>query len=156
MPSYLAKGRITYFTNKTENAYSFFQYYDGSDRHVIHYTDDDLMLYISNDGVYSKYNNEETVRIADADDGYKYIFPDCFFESYYSKETSSSNNKSRYVQLETEIYNDSLSSLKMWIDCESLNPFRIQVLDVDLNPLCEVIFDEFIEDAQIESEIFEF
>lgn len=157
LPSYEAEGTIIYYTNKTKNKYSFKEYYNGEDIHLIHYIDDDLKLLVRNDGVFCKYNqNDKAVRISDADDGYKYIFPDCFFESYYSKETSSIESNSDYVTLETDCSDGYISSVRIWIDTVSLNPHKIRIYDVESEIVCEIVFDSFNTEVQNNAELFTF
>ncbi len=156
MPSYKAGGKVTYYTNKTENTYTFEEYYDGKDCHLIRYTEDELKVYVNKNGVYSAYNNDKAVRISDTDEGYKYIFPDCFFESYYTKETSSVDKDSKYVILESDYFSDNVSLVRMWIDTDSVNPYMMQIYDDNDKLLLKILFTSFEYGYKTEDEIFSF
>lgn len=157
LASYKAEGNITYYTNKTKNKYSFIEYFNGDTSHLIHYTDDDLKVCVREDGVFLKYlQRDKAVRISDTDEGYRYIFPDCFFESYYLKETSAFDSDSEYVILETDCSDGAVSSMKMWIDTHTLDPYKIHIYDSDSDIVCEISFTSFDTDAQISDELFEF
>lgn len=156
-PAYKASGSITYYTNKTSNTYAFKEYFNGENVHLIHYTDDDLKVYVRDDGVYTKYSqNEKAVRISDTDEGYKHIFPDCFFEKYYSKETSSLEDNPRYIFIQTDNFSRDVSSVKMWIDSKSVTPHRMEIYGSESQLLCKVIFDRFSLNVETDEKLFMF
>lgn len=155
MPSYEAKGKITIYTNKTENKYEFVQYYDGKDKHLLHYTDDNLKIYFDKDSVHAMYpSSGDILTLNGKSDEYMYMFPDSFFEKYYVKETSALNNESGVVILETEYDTDSVSCVKLHIDRKSVNPLKMEVYDSNMTLLSEIIYDDIIFNVTHDEKIF--
>ncbi len=155
MPSYETKGKITIYTNKTENKYEFIQYFDGKDKHLLHYTDDDLKIYFDKDSVHAMYpSNGDILTLTGKSDEYMYMFPDSFFEKYYVKETSSSDNESGVIVLEAEYDTDSVSCVKLHIDKSSIKPLKMEVFDENMTLLSEVIYDDIRFNIKHNEKIF--
>ena len=156
MPSYKAEGEITYYTNKTKNPYKFVEYYDGNSNHLMHYTDDGLKMYVNSYGVNIKYDGDNVVKISDDDTGYRYIFADCFFENYYTKETSLSDGNSKYILLETEGDTKDVSIVKLWIDSDTVLPHHMEIYDRDNKVICKIEFTYFDYGYIPDKELFVF
>lgn len=144
--SYNATCVVTAHTTAGSNTYECAVNYDcTSSEYEI--TSDDLTISLTPDKtIISKGDNKIESIASDAD---MYIFINTFFESYYEAEdtTISVNEKSSSNQtiLECSLINptDFASSMKLWIDNNSISPLKMQVFNKNKEITSEINFKSF-------------
>ena len=144
--SYTADCAITAYTTGGENTYECIVDYNKDDSSYRIFSED-MSISLTNDKtVITK--GENTIESVPSDTD-MYIFINTFFESYYESEdttvSAGSNADSRLTLLECSCVRPTeiASSMKLWIDNETVLPVKMQVFNSDSRMTSEIIFRSF-------------
>lgn len=144
--SYTANCTITAFNKESENSYNCIVKYD-SNTDSFDVTTDDIHFKMTKDKtIISKGSNVIESPALPED---MYIFINSFFKSYYEGEETSlsvtASDNTDVILLEATVINSTefADSMKLWINCESVLPEKMQILRKDGSVSNEIIFNEF-------------
>ncbi len=144
--SYSADCTVTAYTTGGENTYECSVDYDSSAPGYKIVSDDLTVSLTPDKTIITKGDNTIESVPSDAD---MYIFVNTFFESYYEAEDTtisvSENADSKQTLLECSLINptDFASSMKLWIDNDSVLPQKMQVFNKNNEMTSEIIFNSF-------------
>lgn len=165
--SYQCQVKMVVAGNKTTKEYVMNQYYKSPDRYKMVILEPEEIK-----GLTTVYVHNEVTTFQPEIQGKftllnytpidkSYIFLPDFFKTFYQSEqasvTATSQQKNRYTVLKADIPGNNIYrySQGIWIENDTLLPYKIEVYDIKQRPVIRVIFEEVQINPVLEDNIFE-